>query len=91
MVERVAQALIKYATEQPKTSDINLSPEALVGKIYAGMARVAIEAMREPTPDMTAAGMIKAKQPGSRWIGLIDAADGFNAAYQAAIDAALGE
>jgi len=78
MIERVRVALQKHQT--------------VYGPDYEGMARAAIEAMREPTDRMTLAGAEGVNLKGEgRWtvdIGQIDSDDA-ELAYRAMISAAL--
>lgn len=71
MVERVAKAIAMHWGCAPQTYDLN--PD--VRKDWAGYARAAIEAMREPTPNMILAGMeTDAEMTAIAYRAMIDAA-----------------
>jgi hypothetical protein len=56
MVERVAKAAVEYLKRiQPAGTAQLIDDEPAVMQFYRGVARAAIEAMREPTDEMWAA------------------------------------
>lgn len=88
MVERVARAMMREAESWPTTSSDRASFAWFVRSHRMGLARAAIEAMREPTEAMIASGGREAI------CGIADAEPGnFIAAdvWQAMISAALKE
>ncbi len=71
MIEKVARAICK--------ASINATQEAEDGlweSVYAPIAKAAIEAMREATPEMFTAGFEDAPHCdlGNAWVSMIDAA-----------------
>lgn len=98
MIERVARAIAGADPEQQGQIDDSEMGEYFWEKYrehYLPLARAAIEAMREPTPDMISAGIKRevAWEYGER--GDWDDESGphvpSHAAYQSMIDAALNE
>ena len=83
MIERVARALRPDAMRLPPSE--SLHQEAL------GLARVAIEAMREPTEAMVSAGLFAPHLPRDREMDPVIENDWAVTQYAAMIDAALGE
>lgn len=74
MIERVARVLCIEDKEDP---DATLGGDGInfLWQHYATSARIAIEAMREPTFDMTyAGGSDDVPFPGRVWEAMIDAA-----------------
>lgn len=91
IVERVARAMAAAITKQPRSgATFDKTPSLMIADDDSNsfwellpVARAAIEAMREPTQDMTDAAV-------SSPIG-DDEADGHNEAWRSMIDAALGQ
>ena len=81
MIERVARAMCPHPSEYGDFLDwVNNDPE----RCFLALSRKAIEAMREPTDEMTDVGAIELRSHGR-------AADrDCEAAWRAMIDAALG-
>ena len=78
-LEEVARA-IRVASPSAGRGDSHLRSQMLTEAVCLDLARAAIEAMREPTPEMI----------DGAWEALVPAGD-LTAGYQAAIDAAISE
>lgn len=94
MVARVARAICPLGKERRGGCGYRcmyIVPQKSGKCPYRGAAQAAIAAMREPTLDMIAAGMIAAKKVGGPWLTLMEGTERCPETWRAMIDKALEE